>query len=229
MQTVFIMKKNWLKTIINLMLSLSFIFGLVYAAFLSQTESVWLGKTLFFLVSEPSCVEAGVYDAQLQGGAGYHFHYNQRDYIVYSVFVSAEEGQSACLSLSSSVERVSLLKIIIPYLYFQTYNEKKNITGYTSAIRILYNYIEILNLEIKRLSDGATQQSAKQTLSLLINQLRYTSQIYEENYLIFSQICDDVARTLQSLLKDIVYTKDLRYLLCNLSVNFLQLTSSFSI
>ena len=72
MWTVFFIKKHIFSWILRIF-SLIFVMGtLVYAAFLSSVQKLPFAKSFYFLVSQTTKVEVGIFEAQLEGGAGYY-------------------------------------------------------------------------------------------------------------------------------------------------------------
>ena len=229
MQTVFFIKKGWGRLIISQVLSIFVFIILLYAAFLNQSESVWIGKTFYFLVSQTEHIEAGAYDVQLQSGAGSLLEYSGREYVVWAVYLDGEDGRMVQAAIAANGENISLLQMDAEKLYFKSYREKKNASLYQGALNCLYGCMEVLGLEIERLDNGATQQSSKRTLSLLLKQLLYLPLEYETEFVEYANICKDMAESLNEVLLNTIYTKDLRYLMCDMAIKYLQLTSKFLI
>ncbi len=224
MQTDFFRKKIYFVILASL-LALFITLTAIYAAFLSQAESLWLGKSFYFLVSNTEHVEAGAYDVQLSGGAGYLLDHNERAYVALAVYLKEEEG----ISVQGGMDHTTLLQINVDKLYFKTLKQKKNKPLYQGALDCLYGCMEVLGLEIKRLDNGATQQSSMHTLSILLKQLCYLAKAYREDFSACADVCKYASEQLDALLSNIIYVKDLRYLLCDLTSGYIQLASHFSL
>lgn len=226
MQTDFFMKKRWIYLGISQLLAAFVLITLVYAAFLSRAEAIWVGKSFYFLVSKTDHIEAGAYDAKLDGGAGYLLEYEGREYVVLAVYLNGEDGRAVH---AANGEDTKLLQMHIDKLFFKSCAEKKKAPLYQGALECLYGCMEVLGLEIDRLDDGATQQSSIQTLGILLKQLRYLALEYQESFSPCAKVCASAGESLNALLNDTVYAKDLRYLLCELSTGYIRLASSFSL
>lgn len=225
MQTDFFRKKSWIAAV-GCLLVLFVFFTVVYAAFLGRAQSVWLGQSFYFLLSNAEHVEAGAYDAQFNGGAGYLLEYGGNEYVVLSVYMKEEEGIAVQNSMADKAE---ILQIDVGRLYFKTCEEKRRATLYQSALNCLHGCMEVLDEEINRLARGATQQSALRILGILWRQLEYLSTAYEESFPKYAQVCKCASEQLNDLLSDIVYVKDLRYLLCDLTKDYIQICADFSL
>ena len=144
MQTDFFRKKSWIAAVGCLLVL--FVFStVVYAAFLGRAQSVWLGQSFYFLLSNAEHVEAGAYDAQFNGGAGYLLEYGGNEYVVLSVYMKEEEGIAV---QNSMADRAEILQIDVGRLYFKTCEEKRRATLYQSALHCLYGCMEVLDEEI---------------------------------------------------------------------------------
>lgn len=226
MQTDFFIKKRWIYLGISQLLAAFVLITFVYAAFLSRAETVWVGKSFYFLVSNTEHVEAGAYDVRLDGGAGYLLDYDGREYVVLAVYLNGEDGRAV---RAANDKNTALLQINVDRLFFKDCAEKKKAPLYQGALECLYGCMEVLGLEIDRLDDGATQQSSMQTLGILLKQLRYLALEYQESFAPCAKVCASAGESLDALLKDTIYAKDLRYLLCELSTGYMRLASTFSL
>lgn len=222
-------KKNWLYIAIVQLFSALVIAFFCYAAVLSRAEEVRLGKSFYFLVSETDHVEAGAYDARLNGGAGYLLEYDGREYVALAVYLDGEDGEAVQTAMAERGENTRLLQINAEYLYFKTRQEKKDSELYTGALNCLHSCMQILDREIVRLDKGATQQSSKRVLEVLSKQLEYLGKEYETTYTACAEVCQETGARLRELASDTIYGKDLRYLLCELSTKYLELTEAFAL
>ena len=223
------MKKRWIYLGISQLLAAFVLIMLFYAVFLSRTETVWVGKSFYFLVSKTEHIEAGAHDAKLDGGAGYLLEYGGREYVALAVYLDGEDGRAVQAAMTANGEDTKLLQMDIDKLFFKGCAEKKNAPLYQGALECLYGCMEVLGLEIDRLDDGATQQSSMQTLGLLLKQLRYLASEYQTSFASCAKVCANAVESLSALLSDTIYAKDLRYLLCDLSAEYIRLASAFSL
>ncbi len=225
MQTDFFAKKLYLAAV-GIALAFFTLSTLLYAAFLWQAQSVWVGHSFYFLLSSTEHIEAGVYDAQWKGGAGYLLEHEGKEYVTLSVYLHEEEGVAVQNSMAESTR---LLQIDVGQLYFKTCEEKKKATLYQDALNCLHSCMEVLDGEINRLANGATQQSTLRILDILWRQLNYLSAVYADDFPKYAQACKCASKQLNDILSNVVYVKDLRYLLCDMTASYLQICGDFSL
>ncbi len=197
-----------------------------YAVYLSQMKRVRIGKHFYFLVLNTAHVEAGIFDGQLSGGAGYLLEYEGREYVALAVYFNEERGIAVQGGLQ---EEGRLLAVHVDQLYFKTCLEKRKSYLYQGAFDCLYGCMEVLGWEIDRLDNGGTQQSTIRTLEILLRQLRYLASLYEDDFTQCAQVCKRTSETVSMIVSDVVYAKDLRYLLCDMTVEYIRLASKFSL
>jgi len=206
-----------------------FIFcALFYAWFLNQAERYPYRKSFYFLVDTSTHLEACVAGATLQGGAGYIVSDNEREYSALSVYLTESEGRNAQNGFSEE-QTYSLLEKQVDGLYFKTREEKCKKTRILSAFQCLDDCIEVLNNEIKRLEESATQQSSKRILNELRNQFAYLNNAYERDFPSYARVCEKVDKALQAVVGGIVYAKDLRYVCCQLCDSFVKLSEEYAL
>jgi hypothetical protein len=198
----------------------------LYAWVLSRTQSVYIGKSFYFLVCATEHVEADTLDIRLDGGAGYPL---QGTGVALAVYLKAEEGLSVQTGLAEQGEEVSLIQRSVEYLYFKSRADKKNASLYTGALDTLYGFLQVLSSAITRLDKGATQQSTKRTLQSLSRLFSYHKEEYESAYPAYACLCESAEGQLKEFTADTVFVNDLRYLLCELAVGYLELAEEFSI
>lgn len=199
---------------------------MLYAGVLSSVRVVDARRKFYFLVSEDTHVQAGAYDAVLNGGAGYLLDVDGREYVVLAVYLTETEGEIVANSFEKDVR---LLTVGTGKLYFKTREQKKLCGVVESALSRSYSCMEILNGEIARLDKGGTQESSKRILETLRGQFSYMGEENKEMYPKFSAVCQNAEKRLATICSDIVYAKDLRYLQCELCVSYLELAGEFSL
>lgn len=202
---------------------------IVYAYILSQVKKVDVRASFFYLVTDDVHVEAGAEFVKLEGGAGYLLRYDDKDYVVLSVYLRESDGLTIQTSLSRNGENTKLLHVGVDVLYFKTYSEKKMCGVYVGALQILRSCMTVLNECISRLEKGMTQESCKRVLTPLGNQFHFLSEEYRNSYPSFAKVCRETVEELSALVSQTVYVKDLRYLLCVLSENYVTLASAFAL
>ena len=158
MWTVFFIKKHIFSWILRVF-SLAFVVSaLAYAAFLSSVQKLPFAKSFYFLVSQTTKVEVGIFDAQLEGGAGYFLEKNGKQYVALSVYFNKIDARAVENRLRKEGREVALLSYDVEGLYFK--REKEKATFYKNALESLYVCLRQINLETQRLDKGATQQSS---------------------------------------------------------------------
>ena len=202
---------------------------LSYGSLLQSATRVYLQSAFYYLALDTSHVEVGAYDVYNDGGAGYLLADGERECIVYSVYFSQTEADKVLKALSSQGKQVLLLKKSTPTLCFVTYTEKAFSQVAVGALNSYFGCIQVLSQEISRLDKGATQQSSKQVLQTRERHLAYLGAAYKEEYPTFSTQCVISAEEVGGILKGIVYTNDLRFLLCEWVERYLFLASDFSL
>ncbi len=181
----------------------------VNAARLQRAERVSLPTQFYFLLSEETNAQSVAYFSRLEGGAGY---LTENGRVALAVYLTNEEGEQVRTDLAKRGERVSLVATPSPTLYF-TGREKKCAQEYLAAIKLFEGYMQVLNGCITHLEKGMTQERCKEVLSALGNQLAYAEKEYGD-YCAFAQTCRESREALSKIAEDVVYLKDLRYLLC---------------
>ena len=202
-------------------------FGILWACFhfhsQRQKQSIWMGKTFYMLVCKEKNIQVGTHEAQLSGGAGYLFSQKGEEYIALSVYLEKNEGEQARDNVNAYGKEAELLVLPIERLIFKGKAEEKKAKLCQEALNSLYGCMQVLSKEIARLDNGATQQSSRRILDILSRQFSYLAKTYEESYPSFSSVCTKADAFLQECMNNIIYTKELRYLLCSLSDDYLQL------
>ena len=203
--------------------------AIAYANVFATAQTVALDKNFYYLVDESTHTQAVSSFATLHGGAGYLLEGDEREYVAYSMYLDKQDGEMAKMALSEYQTQPAVRVISIDTLVFKTREEKRQASMVVGAFSCLDGCMQVLNREIVRLDNGATQQSSKRILSTLINQFSYLQQQYQTSYPTFAAVCKNTAMQLETCVADIVYVKDLRYVLCDLGVGYKNLSEEFSL
>ena len=226
MATNFFTKKRWVYIGISQLLACFLLIFLLYAVYLNGATSVWFGKNFYFLVSKNARIEVATHETRLEGGAGYLLQDEGAEYIVWSVYLNEAEGKTVHASLS---EDTQLVKKPVTYLYFKG-KDKERMQTVQSALNCLYGCIDVLSQGISQLSHGGTQEACRRFLGILEKQFSYLETAYQNNYPHFSNVCANVHKQLESILKEkTIFAKDLRYVLCGACEDYIHLSAEFSI
>ena len=229
MSAIFLFLKKILIAV-AIVITIGFTFSSVaYSNVLTNAHTVVLNKDFYYLVDTSTHTQAVTSFAQLQGGAGYVIADDAREYVAYSVYFTERDGTNAKHALEKYQTKTSLYTASIDNLVFKTRKEKRQAPIILNAFSCLDGCMQVLNREITRLDNGATQQSSKRILYTLIKQFTHLSREYQSSFPKYADVCENAAVQLQLCINDIVYVKDLRYLLCDLSVSYVQLTKDFAL
>jgi len=221
MSTDFYSKKHCLYIVYTLICCIIFGF-LSCAVYFAKREVLTFNKTFYFLISKTEHVEVGIYETQLDGGAGYLLNHEGEEYVAVAVYLTEEVGKAVQASMNETL----LLSISTEDLYLFNRKQRSRAQDYKAAMDCLYHCIEILSKEIARLDKGATQQSSMKMLRILQKQFAYLSKEYENRFSAFSMACGMVSERMEQLLSDIIYARDLREIMCYACDWYIQLAKS---
>lgn len=199
----------------------------IYACAMHKAEKILLNTSFYYLVKKDAHIAAGVEFAKLEGGAGYLLEDGGMQYVALSVYFDENEGYSVRQNLKNAGKDTLLIKKEVPCLYFKG-SEKKNKSLIVNGLNTLKSYIQLLKNTIERLDKGLTQEKCKSLLDIQRKQYQYAKELYR-GYEELSEVFDQSAKELFIILSDVVYLKDLRYLLCWQTEKYLSLCSEFSL
>lgn len=200
-----------------------------YAKRLENAQRVVAEKQFYFLVSNGESVQASTEMISLQGGAGYALVHGSDTYAAYAVYFSKDESMDAQSSVLEMGKNAKIVEVSCTPLYLKTEKEKANAPMIMGAFESFYGCMQVLNGEIKRLERGATQESSRCILQTLSRQFSFLKKQYAEKVAGYGNACENAEKGLSEILSNIVYAKDLRYLLCELSVAYANLSKNFSL
>ncbi len=184
------------------------------------------GKDFYFLVDTSSHVEASTHGVQYVGGAGYLLERNGGACVAYSVYVTEENALRAQEALLQNAKSVETVKASSGNMKIKR-RDKDKAKALQGAMESLYGNICVLEAEIARLENGATQQSSARILATLERNFEYLATQYGEIYHAYAKRCLESAKILKEVQKGIIYAKDLRYLQCELCVAHGELTANY--
>ena len=227
MTAEFLTRKNGVR-IFSCVLSVFFVFSMLsYAFFLKKAELSRLGKTFYFLVSDSSHIEASTHVAVLGGGAGYVLQTEGREYVAYAVYLTETGAESAQGVMAKNGEKTRVIALKSPDLYSKTRREKLEQEKVNGAFSCFYQNTALLEGEIARLEQGATQESSKRILSVLSRQFAFLKASYGEVCKEYQAACEVAVTALNRSIGGVVYVTDLRYLSCELCVSYIQMSENF--
>lgn len=204
------------------------VFCFVYALFLNQAKVVEMRVGFFYLVREETNVEVGVEFVKLEGGAGYLVRQDGKDYVVLSVYLKEKTALAVQAGMPQG-KAVQLLYAGVDTLWFKGAKQKKNAAVYVGALKTFREYMGVVDATIALLEDGATQESIKRLLLPLGRQFACLSREYAEIYPDFSSVCLRYAKRVEVCCARVLFVGDLRYVLCEMTEDYLALAGKFSI
>ena len=224
------MKWKKIARIVAGVLSVSFTFSaLFYAKTLENAQAVGEERNFYFLVSDGRSVEVSTQMIELQGGAGYSLSYDSGEYAAYSVYFTEDESRAAQSSVVQTGDNAEIVVVKSAPLYLKTPKQKNCAALIKGAFESLFGCMQVLNGETKRLEKGATQESSKRILQTLARQFSFLGKTYAEAVAGYKETCENAEKRLLEMASDVVYTKDLRHLLCELSIAYAHLSKNFSL
>lgn len=227
MKTDFFCKKRIVALVVCICCIVFTLGAFFYAGMLKRAERWAVRKSFYFLVRESTHIEASAEFVGLQGGAAYLLSHQGREYVTYSVYLNEETGRTVQAVFNES--DTQLLCVSIADIYFKTKREKAYKEEIKSAFKNLDGCMQFLNGIIDNLESGGTQESAKRLLFSLEKQFSYLASVYVKIFPKYSWVCKKGAKEISDLRADIVYTKDLRYLLCLFADAYVTLGKIFSL
>lgn len=201
--------------------------NLLYAWIVSSAKRVDVNASFYFLVTEDTKTEAGAEFAKLEGGAGYLLEHEGVEYVTLAVYLEEREALAVQKNLKKEGKATSLLQKGASTLWFKG-KERAQSTFVVSGLNTLKSYITILKETLDSLDEGLSQERCKELLNTQLRQYAYAKEYYK-GYEALSEVFDKSAQQLFAIVSDIVYVRDLRYLLCWQTENYLALCSKFSI
>ncbi len=186
-------------------------------------QTVAINSDFYFLVSTDQRIEVSAQFVRLEGGAGYLISQDGEEYVAYAVYTEEKDGEDVKQGLNQTEKRSKLLPISVHSLRVK---RGENATAYQNALNSLYGEIGALNACIFRLEKGMTQENCKRLLEGFENRFVYLAKEYKSVFPAFAKLCEKSALELQSLSNGIIYVSDLRYIVCDLSEEYIQLCSN---
>ena len=187
-----------------------------------------VGKDFYFLVDTSSHVQASTHEVQLVGGAGYLLQTQGEVAVAFSVYVSERDATRAKDLLKQTGNKADIVKLVSGNLYLPR-KDKEKMQALKGAFESLYGNICVLEQEIARLENGATQQSSARLLAVLERNLVYLAKEYGKDYAEYATFCLQTAKAINERRSGIIYAKDLRYLQCVACVSYGDLVKNYNL
>lgn len=223
------MTASFLKRIGIFALTFFFCFCGIYSWKLSNVKVYSVQTSFYYLVADDLRIEASAEFVKLEGGAGYLFEYNGRDYVALNVYTNKTDCEQVYEHLCGQGKPTLLKEIAIEKLYFLKQEDKRKSEIYLSAFKCLQGDIGLLEGCGNLLEKGETQERCKEILKTLQNQMEFQGERYEDKYKAFSQTCKRTAKKIERLLNSVLYVQDVRYLLCETVDEYMNLAAAFKI
>jgi hypothetical protein len=192
---------------------------------ISQTQPIYLRKKFYFLVSSSTHIQASTHFVEWSGGAGYLLDYDGSAQVVFSVYLQEQDSLQVQSVLTD--KQTDVLTVSVESIYLYRKQDKAKKSAIKGAFQTLYNCCELLEKIIDRYAQGGTQESGKRLLKVLQEQLCFLSKEYTKSFPQYADVCQKGAEKILQLLETTVYLKDLRYLLCELCVSYMDLADTF--
>lgn len=163
----------------------------------------------------------------LDGGAGYVMQSGEG--VAIGVYFSLSDAQSVQKKACEYYPRVEVETRRVERLRFLDRTEKRNADKLVAAYATLYEYFRLLFQESVRLLEGGTQESSKRILRSAGEQLVFLG---ESNAAVdegFASVCKLAGEDLQTICKESVLVKDLRYFLCKYAEEYLSLIGRYEL
>ena len=198
-----------------------------YTGIIASAKRVFVGVSFYYLVTDDVKVEAGAEFAKLEGGAGYLLEYEGSEHVTLAVYLEESEGLAVQQNLQKTGRCTSLLHKGVSTLCFKGAEKQKGAL-YVNGLNGFKSYICVLKEVIDGLANGLTQEKCKNLLSVLLRQYKH-AQVCFSAYQPLCELLEQSFSRLSILVNDVVYLKDLRYLLCWQTEKYLALCSEFSL
>ena len=226
MFTDFFLKKQFKKILVSVLVAW-FACVACFTGKICNTVAVNVDKQFYFLVSPSMHIQASTHFVEWSGGAGYLLKAKKQEYVAYAVYLSKDEGVAA--QTSTANEETQLLSFSVEKLYFNKQTTDRYIKRIKGAFESFYGCLLVLDGGIDNLSHNGTQEDIKNILLVLQKQFDFLSQEYKNIFSEYAIICKKATEAVGGLLCGTIFLKDLRYLLCELCVNYIDLSKVFAI
>ena len=222
------MSADFFKKRISVALGLVCFVGFVVGACMyarKRTVEIGVDKSFYFLVHTSSHVQASTHEVQLVGGAGYLLQGENNAVVAFSVYVNERDATRAETRLKQTGTQANTVKMQSGNLKIKR-RDRGKVKRLQGAFESLYGNICVLEREIARLENGATQQSSARILDTIARNLEFLAKTYAEDYFEYAKACLDGAKALREEKANIIYVKDLRYVQCVLCVAYRDLVKN---
>lgn len=193
------------------------VFALCFSA-----QRLPLGYAFYYLVSDSENVEASVYAAKSDGGAGFVLPQKTQSVVAWSVYLTERDGLSVCAALQESGKAYRLEAMYLEHLRVRG-AKKKQSGRLIGLFRSMYGSLMLLEQEIFRLDKGATQESSRRILRELGKQLAYLEKTCVADFPECAVFCADMKIAVEAAAESTIYGKELRNLLCESCYRYVQL------
>jgi len=199
-----------------------------YATYIKGRTVVHLGKEFYFLTVPAETVEVSALEIQKDGGAGFLLSFSKEQRMALAVYANEADGKKILLNNQGKYEDLRLVCVRCDRLYFgfQSAKEGKDVL---TALNTLDEYISLLNEMIARVENGQTQEASKRILKEIGKNFDYLKKAYQKKYPELSAVYQKGAIELQKQTDNLVFAKDLRYVVCLLSKGYIDFAERYSV
>ncbi|MBQ8657865.1 MAG: hypothetical protein IJ506_01915 [Clostridia bacterium] len=207
-----------------------FIFAVVgYCCFLNSRAVIALDKDFYFLTIETQTVEASAIEIKRDGGAGFLLKSGKSAEVALSVYFSENEGNKIADLNKEKYEDLKVTHLNCGKLYLKRSVSNDEAKKLADAFDNLYGHILLLNEAILRLDNGQTQEASKRILKEISDNFGYLKNAYAGKYKTLASLYAKGEEALEAQIENIVFAKDLRYLLCELSKGYIDFAGEYSL
>jgi len=199
-----------------------------YTLYLKNRTVVPLGKEFYFLTVQAEGVEVSALEVQKDGGAGFLLPSKYGRKIALSVYFNQTDGEKVFVKNQEKYQNLSLVCVRCDSLYFggESVEERKAVLA---ALNTLSEHISLLNELIERVENGQTQEASKRILGEISENFDYLTKLYRKKFPVLSKIYQRSGTKIQKQTADLVFAKDLRYVVCELSKGYIDFTEKYSV
>ncbi len=206
-----------------------FIFSIVgYCFFLNSRTVIALDKDFYFLTVETQTVEVAALEVKRDGGAGFLLRADNSEKVALSVYFSEFECNQIVELNKKKYEDLQVTRFNCGNLYLKNASRDEG-ELLVAAFDNLYGHMLLLNETILRLDNGQTQEDSKRILSEISSNFGYLNKAYAGKYKTLASLYAKGKEVLDEQIKNIVFSKDLRYLLCELSKGYIDFAGEYSL
>lgn len=186
-----------------------------------------VNKNFYFLVSTSANIQASAHFVEWNGGAGYLLKTDETEYVVYAVYLHSNDGEMAQASLVDEKSRI--LSYSVGKVYLHDRKLKGHIEQIKGAFESFYGCLLVLEEGINNLAHNGTQEEIKRVLQILNKQFDFLALSYRKIWPQYAEVCKNGSNEISNILNETIFLKDLRFILCQLCVGYIDFSKDLRI